>query len=144
MFPPTCSSVPVLSADKTATWPPRSLSAQLLEHTSRAVKPYKEKTIKSRAKGKSRLGSDEAFEAERAWIEEKLGPSRVPSRPLPKAGRADAGALLYSAREAEVAAEKARDERLQQEAEDTGVGFECGCCYSLFPFEKAVQCGDGT
>ena len=70
-------------------------------------------TLRNNEKGKGKCivgKSDQAFEAERAWLVAKLAEDVVKM-------------------DAELA------EKLnEQEYEETGNGIECGCCFSTYPF----------
>jgi TRIAD3 protein (E3 ubiquitin-protein ligase RNF216) len=79
--------------------------------------PYVPKSIPSRLSGKGREKHDPEFEAERQWLLQRQGASvSADVQPLP---------------------DRTNDDDACEECED---GIECGCCFSLYPFDKMVQC----
>ncbi|EGO04090.1 hypothetical protein SERLA73DRAFT_175842 [Serpula lacrymans var. lacrymans S7.3] len=80
--------------------------------------PYIVKTVPSRISGKGRARHDPEFEHEREWLRLKLADDAVQN-------------------DAAVAEQLNEDE-----CDDGGDGIECGCCFSLYAFDKMVQCPD--
>ncbi|KAG1729566.1 hypothetical protein EDB19DRAFT_115472 [Suillus lakei] len=79
--------------------------------------PYVPKTVPSRVSGKGREKHDPEFEAERQWLlQRQNAPVSADVQPLPN---------------------RTNDDDACEECED---GIECGCCFSLYPFDKMVQC----
>lgn len=76
----------------------------------RDTPPYVPKSLPSRVSGKGREKHDPEFEAERQWLLQRQ------NAPLP---------------------DRTNDDDACEECED---GIECGCCFSLYPFDKMVQC----
>lgn len=79
--------------------------------------PYYPKSLPSRVSGKGREKHDPEFEAERQWLlQQQNASASTDVQPLP---------------------DPTNDDDACEECED---GIECGCCFSLYPFDKMVQC----
>lgn len=79
--------------------------------------PYVPKSVPSRVNGKGREKHDPEFEAERQWLlQRQNAPVSADVQPLP---------------------DQTNDSDACEECED---GIECGCCFSLYPFDQMVQC----
>ncbi|KAG1852496.1 hypothetical protein F4604DRAFT_1805515 [Suillus subluteus] len=79
--------------------------------------PYVPKSVPSRVSGKGRERHDPEFEAERQWLlQRQSAPVSADAQLLP---------------------DRKNDDDTCEECED---GIECGCCFSLYPFDKMVQC----
>ncbi|KAI6141308.1 hypothetical protein BKA82DRAFT_4204623 [Pisolithus tinctorius] len=80
--------------------------------------PFRLKLINSVVSRKGKLKEDPVFENEREWVRKKVTQVAV-----------------------------SRDEALaeeinEQEYQETEDGIECGCCFSLYPFDNMIQCPD--
>ncbi|KAL4266826.1 RING-type domain-containing protein [Pleurotus pulmonarius] len=90
---------------------------QLLVNSKLPIRPYKQKVIAYRPKGKAPLVEDPDFTAEREWLVHKL----------------QEGTLVP------VEAGSSQQPITPDDIED---GIECGCCFTSYPFEKMIQCPD--